>query len=87
MSGNQKITDMEGLGKALETVAAAVHQFACPLEVTLKQGFFELSFLLFQETRQEFCGDIRSIRPIRVLRELLAKTKGCTILLVISTAC
>ena len=68
-------------------MAAAVHQFACQLDVLLQQGFFDSSFLVFQKTCQEVCGNIRDIRPIRVLNELLAKTKGCTILLVIGTTC
>src|SRR2546429_62917 len=40
MSGKQGISDVERLGKALETVAATVDQFAGPLEVLLQQGFF-----------------------------------------------
>jgi hypothetical protein len=35
ISGKQGISDVERLGKALETVVATVHQFACQLEVLL----------------------------------------------------
>ena len=35
ISGKQGISDVERLGKALETVVATVHQFAGPLEVLL----------------------------------------------------
>src|SRR5262249_262272 len=40
MSGKQGISGVERLGKALETVAAAVYQFTGPLEILLQQGFF-----------------------------------------------
>src|SRR5215475_3636630 len=52
MLSKQGIADVERLDKALETVTAAVHQFACQLEVLLQQGFFNRSFLVFQETAQ-----------------------------------
>ena len=52
MSGKQSISDIERLDKALETVAVAVHQFACQLEVLLQQSFFDRSLLIFEETAQ-----------------------------------
>jgi hypothetical protein len=52
MSGKQDLSGVERLGKALETVAATVDQFAGPLEVLLQQGFFDRSLLVFQETAQ-----------------------------------
>jgi hypothetical protein len=35
ISGKQGISDVERLSKALETVVATVHQFACQLEILL----------------------------------------------------
>ena len=52
MLSKQGIADVEGLDKALETVAAAGHQFACQLEVLLQQGFFNRPLPGFQETAQ-----------------------------------
>jgi hypothetical protein len=61
MLRNQTIADVERLDKALETVAAAVHQLACLLEVLLQQDFFDGSLLVFQENAQELCGNSRII--------------------------
>src|SRR6266853_307727 len=48
----QGLSDVERLGKALETVTAAVHEFARQFEVLLQQGFFNRSLSGFQENAQ-----------------------------------
>ena len=52
MLGKQDLSGAERLGKALDTVAATVDQFAGPLEVLLQQGFFDRSLLIIQENAQ-----------------------------------